>query len=246
MNEFLISETDWLSDSTRLSVKGMCLEHFLGTSKRRARLFACACCRRVWHLIQSEAARRIVELAEVYADGGVPFEKLRALDDPMYFSDLQDRLYGEVQPRLSVLAFEATEAAMSLAQPTFDLVSAGSVAEETAKNPSEDFFPSPELRRRVPWGLASDVGESAKVGKFLRDIFGNPFRPVSFEPAWRTEDTVGIAYKMYDERDFSPMSILADALQDAGCEEKVILSHCRGPGPHVRGCWVVDLILGKE
>jgi hypothetical protein len=78
-----------------------------------------------------------------------------------------------------------------------------------------------------------------------RDIFINPFRPVTFAPEWRSEAAVGIAAKMYDSRDFGNMPILADALQDAGCDHADILSHCRGDGPHVRGCWVVDLVLGK-
>ncbi len=82
--------------------------------------------------------------------------------------------------------------------------------------------------------------------KLLRDIFGNPFRPVAFDPAWRTDHTVGVATKMYDERNFDAMPILADALQDAGCDDEDILQHCREPGDHVRGCWVVDLVLGKE
>ncbi len=79
----------------------------------------------------------------------------------------------------------------------------------------------------------------------LRDIFGNPFRPVAFDPAWRTETVVGIARGIYEDRAFERMPILADALQDAGCEHPDILTHCREPGEHVRGCWVVDLVLGK-
>ncbi len=79
----------------------------------------------------------------------------------------------------------------------------------------------------------------------VREIFGNPFRPVTFATEWRTEAAVGIAAKMYDARDFGNMPVLADALQDAGCDHADILSHCRGDGPHVRGCWVVDLVLGK-
>jgi hypothetical protein len=79
----------------------------------------------------------------------------------------------------------------------------------------------------------------------LRDIFGNPFRPVAFDPSWRTSTAVALASQMYESREFSAMPILADALQDAGCEDADILGHCRGPGPHVRGCWVVDLVLGK-
>jgi hypothetical protein len=79
----------------------------------------------------------------------------------------------------------------------------------------------------------------------IRDIFGNPFRPVTFLPEWRTDTAVSLARTMYESRDFSAMPILADALQDAGCDNADVLDHCRGPGPHVRGCWVVDLLLGK-
>ena len=79
----------------------------------------------------------------------------------------------------------------------------------------------------------------------LCEAFGNPFRPVTFSPEWRTDTAVLLARTMYDAREFSAMPILADALQDAGCDSDDILAHCRGPGPHVRGCWVVDLVLGK-
>ena len=80
----------------------------------------------------------------------------------------------------------------------------------------------------------------------IRDIFGNPFRPVTFDPEWRNEHTVGLAAKMYEDREFAAMPILADALEETGCDNADILSHCREPGVHVRGCWVVDLVLGKE
>ena len=74
---------------------------------------------------------------------------------------------------------------------------------------------------------------------------GDPYRPVAFDLAWRTATAVGLAERMYDSRDFSAMPILADALEDAGCDHPDVLAHCRGDGPHVRGCWVVDLVLGK-
>ena len=74
-----------------------------------------------------------------------------------------------------------------------------------------------------------------------------PNRSVAFSPEWRTSTVVAIAKSMYDSRDFAPMPILADALQDAGCEHEDILAHCRDAnGTHVRGCWVVDLVLGKS
>jgi hypothetical protein len=91
----------------------------------------------------------------------------------------------------------------------------------------------------------SQVPPNERVA-FLRDIFGNPFRPATLDPVWRTSTVTALARQMYESRDFSAMPILADALQDAGCENEDMLDHCRGPGPHVRGCWVVDLVLGKE
>jgi hypothetical protein len=94
---------------------------------------------------------------------------------------------------------------------------------------------------------AGDIAsEQIEQCRLMRDIFGNPFRPVAFNPDWRTTTAIQLAKQMYDARDFSAMPILADALQDAGCDHADILDHCRGPGPHIRGCWVVDLVLEKE
>ncbi|MCI0703344.1 MAG: hypothetical protein L0241_19875 [Planctomycetia bacterium] len=82
--------------------------------------------------------------------------------------------------------------------------------------------------------------------RFLRELFGNPFRPVEFDPAWRTDTALQLARQMYESRDFSLMPILADALQDAGCDNEEVLNHCRDANTtHVRGCWVVDLVLDK-
>ncbi len=99
--------------------------------------------------------------------------------------------------------------------------------------------------RNLLAGLRS--GYSVTVLAYMRDIFGNPFRKIAFSPDWRSTDAVAIARTMYESRDFSAMPILADALQDAGCDNEDILAHCRDTSaPHVRGCWVVDLVLGKE
>jgi hypothetical protein len=73
-----------------------------------------------------------------------------------------------------------------------------------------------------------------------------PDRAVILSPEWRTSTAVALAQQMRESGDFGAMPILADALQEAGCDNADILAHCRGPGPHVRGCWVVDLVLGKE
>jgi len=81
----------------------------------------------------------------------------------------------------------------------------------------------------------------------VRDIFGNPFRPVALDPSWLTSDVVALARGIYADRAFDRMPILADALQDAGCANDDVLNHCRDAAQvHVRGCWVVDLLLGKE
>jgi hypothetical protein len=86
----------------------------------------------------------------------------------------------------------------------------------------------------------------------LREVVGDPFRPASFEDAWRTSAVASLAQAAYDERltpsfDLDPvrLSILADALEDGGCAVE-LLAHLRSPGPHVRGCWALDLVLGKQ
>jgi hypothetical protein len=90
----------------------------------------------------------------------------------------------------------------------------------------------------------------ARDSAVIRCVFGNPFRPAaapaSMLPRWRTADVLGLAAAIYDDRAFERLPLLADALMDAGCADEPILAHCRSPGPHVRGCWVVDLALGKE
>jgi hypothetical protein len=85
-----------------------------------------------------------------------------------------------------------------------------------------------------------------QLAGILRDLIGNPFRTVTVDPRWRTSDVTELARAIYEDRAFDRMPILADALMDAGCTDEQILGHCRGAGPHVRGCWVVDLVLGKE
>jgi len=94
---------------------------------------------------------------------------------------------------------------------------------------------------------AAGEAELAAQADVCRDIFGNPFCPAAFSPEWRTSTAVALASQMYESRDFGAMPILADALQDAGCDNDDILNHCRDAKQvHVRGCWVVDLVLGKE
>ena len=80
----------------------------------------------------------------------------------------------------------------------------------------------------------------------LHELFGNPFRRVTLDPRWLTSNVRDLARTIYEERAFDRLPILADALMDAGCDNEQVLSHCRDGKEHVRGCWVIDLILGKE
>jgi hypothetical protein len=120
-----------------------------------------------------------------------------------------------------------------------------------------------EMRPGVAWGFTStwplhfsDEFMSARVAAngmeasaataLLREIIGNPFRPLAVDPTWKSASVVAIARSIYQERRFPDVLILADALEDAGCASALILEHCRTPGDHVRGCWLLDLLLEKE
>jgi hypothetical protein len=93
--------------------------------------------------------------------------------------------------------------------------------------------------------------ERKQLARVLREIVGNAFTPPRFEPAWRTADVVAIARGIFEDRAFDRMPILADALLDADCDEEAVLRHCRGTEigvekpQHFRGCWVIELILGR-
>jgi hypothetical protein len=98
----------------------------------------------------------------------------------------------------------------------------------------------------IRWGFPRSHDPQAGAVALLRELFGNPFRPVTLDPAWDTPLVAGLAAAVYEERGFERLPILADALEDAGCEDADLLGHLRDPAPHVRGCWALDLILGRE
>src|SRR5262249_12056836 len=187
-------------------------------SDRKLRLFACAYARRNWHLL-SAVSRKAVDVAERYAEGKVN----EAERDAVAALALAEASEGHAD---AMAAFAATEAWYSL------YYTAWSAACTTCDADACEWY--------------VEQGIEMPHGSYLRDIFGNPFRPVTFDPAWRTATVTSLAQAIYDERVFDRMPILADALEDAGCTSADILGHCRGGGEHVRGCWVVDLVLGKE
>jgi hypothetical protein len=225
-------------------------------SNRKARLFVCAECRLRWHLLYHERSRTAVEVAERFADGmAEPEEMFDAgwcAEAPTFGHDFcdgwrefvtDDRTPPEIEQLVVMGVLSPNDFAVIETPAVDELV--GDVKEATQfayKTTLSDLrvrlrsYGRPELFGAVRWSGAW----------LVRDIFGNPFRPVAFSPEWRTDTAVALAAQMYECRDFSAMPILADALQDAGCDSADILDHCRGAGPHVRGCWVVDLVLGKE
>ena len=208
----------------------------------RLRWFAAACCRRVWPLL-GPGDRAAVEAIEEYArtrrqallaqagrlrDGDRRLDRAWA-DDMFRMGDKAERDAA----RAVRDACEATPMRSSLAyRGVADAAAAVELAGGSVRG-----SPAPTLWPHSP-------AERAVLADLLRDVFGNPFRPMAFDPSWRTEAVVGVARGMDEARDFGPMPVLADALEDAGCEEAAVLAHCRGPGPHVRGCWVVDVVLG--
>ena len=101
-------------------------------------------------------------------------------------------------------------------------------------------------RRAGQPGLEEAVrAERRAHAALVRCVFRSTLSPVAFSPAWRTDTVVALVEQMRRLRDYAAMPILADALQDAGCDSEAILTHCRCEGPHARGCWVVDLVRGK-
>ena len=112
-----------------------------------------------------------------------------------------------------------------------------------------------EVRRAIRASVphADTYQESKSQSCLVRDIFGNPFRPVKIHPSWLTPPVMTLARGVCDERllptghlDPDRLAVLSDALEEAGCDDADILEHLRSPGPHVRGCWVVDLLTGRS
>jgi hypothetical protein len=194
-------------------------------SARKLRLAYCACLRGegVWPVVVSKSSRRAVEFAERYAEGRVSSEELRTVRTSAHGA------WARIGP---------------LKPPQY-------AAAELAHNAC---WLDPMLRRE---GLAT-LRRIAREGRLVipaapfREIFGNPFRPVTVDPAWQTPALTPLAQAAYEERilpggelDAQRLAILADALEEAGCTDPALLGHLRSPGPHVRGCWAVDLVLAK-
>jgi hypothetical protein len=264
-----MTEAEWLTANDLVPMLKVVCD---GATERKIRLFALSCCRRVEYLLCANAVRRIrraIDVLESRIEGVASEHDLQAA-----WSDMVSEVYdagGLVHHPGDAKFYAISAAAWALkCVSRGNWVELTEIASQAIAYDSLFRSGNPELERiAAAWRAArnqlgdtrwrSDVDavqalpeyvlalgiEQSNQANLLLDIFGNPFRPVTFSPEWRYSTAVVLARQMYESRDFSAMPILADALQDAGCDSDDILNHCRGPGPHVRGCWVVDLVLAK-
>ena len=235
-----MTEADWLTCEEPQSLIEFISQ---GTSERKCRLLAAALCRHVLPLVGPECAHRAIDIVEAYADRRATAGEMRAACERA--SDAYCTFPNPAPVNTEApLAFKAASIALQstmFASSEFGhyLVSCCICTEKACvrrwmlhARPDEVRPPYTVL---MSWQLT-----------LVRDIFGNPFRPSAFSPAWRTETVVALASAIYAERAFDQLQVLADVLEEAGCEDADMLAHCRGDGPHVRGCWVVDKVLGRE
>ena len=225
-------------------------------SDRKLRLFACACCRRLWNLLTDQREWKSIEFAERCAAGLATTKQLHELGwgglyegPPAVYPDSWQAAsvsseYGIGMVANSGTALDNEADVVWKAAFQKSLGRGDSLAE--AQSAADAVVPA-------EW-FALKENEQKFQSHLLHDLFGFLlFRPVALDPAWRTRAVTALATAAYEERilpvgtlDPDRLAVLSDALEDAGCGNTDILSHLRGPGPHVRGCWVLDLLLGKE
>lgn len=187
-------------------------------SDRKLRLVSVALCRGVWGLMEDGRSRVAVEVSERFADDA----GLRVEVEAAYTAAIEAwQVSAEDEEDERGVA---ANAAVDVSYPAF--ADAGRIARQ--------------LR-----GLSDEAAPGGQAA-LVRDVFGNPFSPVTVHPSWLTPTVVALARGVYEQRAFDRMPILADALEEAGCDHPAVLTHCRADGTHVRGCWVVDQLLSKK
>lgn len=223
-----MTEQEWLTCSDPYE-----MTNFLRPkrSDRKFRLFGCACVRGVWQHLPENALRQATETCERFADGLATAGELRAARESAHATY---QGIGDIIADHSAIAVEG----LCEVKPWIPMGegSSGGIAAVAAEAWST---------QDIPFHVAWEMAKQAHCN-LLRCIFGPlPFRPVTLHPSWLTPNILTLAQAIYDDRAFDRLHSLADALEEAGCKNEDILSHCRSPGPHVRGCWVVDLVLGR-
>jgi hypothetical protein len=256
-----VTEAEWLAATEPRPM----LDHLKSqASIRKLRLFEVACCRRIWQFITNAQCRAVVEITDRSADAPVDVEAVLALN----YDRLTDDCGGPDEPQRTaymvaghvgysfvrgIHGFPPLTEAQGLPYALSEWQDAVGTAEGAARVVAL----SRRARAKRATSQARDVAEEALQCQLLRDLFGDPFRPApEFRPDWLLWNGGAVrtlAEAAYEERqlpegtlDPARLPILADALEDAGCTDAELLGHLRGPGPHVRGCWALDRILGKE
>jgi hypothetical protein len=255
-----MTEVEWLSATAptrllRFIHTALVVEYHESPAElRRSQLFRVACCERVEHLLTDARSRSALSYLRRYADGQVCIDEFRAEAESAHlayrssFHDLAVARFGPtIEPHIiDALSGRGLENELLSSDPSATAAKAVSMAVLVNKNLDRLTARNSARAVQAEHGSEASAREQLAQTELLRCIFGNPFRPVTFPDAWRTETTVALAAGIYDERAFDRLPILADALEEAGCDNADVLNHCRGPGPHARGCWVVDGVLGKE
>jgi hypothetical protein len=229
-----MTEHEWLTGT------GLELGRFWGArfTERKARLITLACCRRHPKYLTSEAVNVAVRaVVDHYADPVAP-------DAPLNGPRITE-LYESVH-RYAAARTDYPERGVAFGV----VVTVEPMSTVTARKHSFYYLVYScltDVFNGLSRGRVDEHrGEQAAQGALVREILGNPFRALSASPTWRTDTVLALAQQMYVAEEFSAMPILADALQDAGCALDTVLDHCRDPRhTHVRGCWVLDLVLGK-
>jgi len=228
-----VNEKEWLVEEDVYAL----LDHVAHTSVRKSRLFALACYQRAREYCAFRESRELALVVQRFVDEKATSVELdeakrrlwNAIEEspvPDWVTDAREyRTYRYWPDKIPLRAAE-------------DAVDTFAVAEAAIYIDTEHPRPEREEAELHP-ALAAVV----------RDLFGNPFRPVTLDPAllgWNNEGAPRLAQSIYDEEAFDRLGELADTLAEAGCTNREVLDHCRSAGPHVRGCWVVDLLLGKS
>jgi hypothetical protein len=218
-----MTEAEWLASNDPKPMWGFVLAN---GSERKLRLFSCGRCRSLWHLLPDHRSKKVVEIVERYVDGSASDDERESAR-----ADAFDALDA---PNSAAGNYFQPDAHADMLDAIFRLACVAAFA--------ADATPS----TLATWSAFNF--ENISQPTLLRCIFGNPFNPTIVRPSWLAPPVVRLAQKIYEDRTFNPdrMKALADALAQAGCMNQDILQHCRQREGHVRGCWVVDSILGKK
>jgi hypothetical protein len=240
-----MGDSDWLNcqDVTKM------LTWLEGkVSPRKLRLFAVACCWRIWPLLVDGRSRKAVKVAERFAEGQVPerdrfdaYLAARAAADELGGLEHEGPLGPDTTP--AYLAALAARNAVGVFRTAADLAGVASTALRARLR--AQLRPSLARRLRSPADYPGGKEEERLAqADLLRDLVGPP-RPVYFDPTWNSPLVLAMVESLAETRDFSVMPVLADALEDSGCAHPLILAHCRADTEHARGCWVLDGLLGR-